>query len=301
MLHAIPPDIHPERIPRHLALPARDAHQARDEIGLGARLTEGPVARHGALVDEADDVAHGADVVRQVALRLGPQREHGQRVHEDDDDERVEGRHGGHLAHVLGRHVELGGEEPAREHGQREGEHADEGDPRHAVVARERGAQAGFEGELGRVAEEEGLLGRGAAGVREAGEGLERAVVGVNGLPGEEEKHAEEGGEEAVEEVGGREAEGGGWRGEEGQEAVGDGVVQEADHEEGGGEDEGRDEPEDPPRVAQEPRRPSVAHGWGVDVCLEGLDRDAFRRVLAFEIDGSGALFWGFLSVSFQR
>ena len=231
MLDPIPAHIHPKRIPRHLPLPARDAHQARHEIGLCPWLAERRVAGHPALVHEADDVAHGADVVRQVALRLGPQREKGERVDEDEDQQRVEGRHGRDLAHVLGRDVELGGEEAAGEDGQREGQQADEGNPRDAVVACERGAEADFEGEAGGVGEQERLLGGGAAGVGEAGEGLERAVVGVDGLPGEEEQHAEEGREEAVQEVGGGEPESCGRRGEERQETVRDGLVHKADDE----------------------------------------------------------------------
>ena len=198
MLHTIPPYVHPKRIPRDLPLPRRDAHQARHEVRFRPRLAKRHVARHLALVHEADDIADGADVVREIALRVRPQREERERVDDDEYQQRVVRGHGGYLADALRWDVELRGEDATAEDGDGDGKQAVEGYPGHAVVAGERGPDANFQGKVGRVAKEEGLLGGGAAGVSESGEGLQSAVVHVDRLPGEKQEHAKEGRDEAV-------------------------------------------------------------------------------------------------------
>lgn len=93
----------------------------------------------------------------------------------------------------------------------------------------------------------------------EASEWLERTEVEVDGLPKEEKKHTDEGGNEAIEEVGGRKALSGCRSWEERQKALLDGVVDEADHNEGDHQDDGDDDPGDHHAVSEKPRCPSVS------------------------------------------
>ena len=212
------------------------------------------------------DVSQRRDIVRQIPALRRPEKEERKRIEEDEDDEGDVGGHGGHFADGLRVDDPLGGEDAAAEDGEDDGGEPDEGNGSYSVVAVERCADGDFEGEAGGVVEEEGVLGGGAVGGRQARERLESAEVGVDGLVEEEEQQAEEGGQEAVEEVGGGETEVGGWGGQERQETRLHGAVHEADDEEGDAEHECEHDPRDHPRVAQEPGRPAVADGDGVDV-----------------------------------
>lgn len=118
VLLRVPPHIHLERVPRPLLLPRRRPQQPRHEIDLALRLRKGRFREQGALVDEADELAQRADVVRQTAFAGGPNHEEGDGVDGDEEDEGVVARHAGHHPDVLGFDDELGSEDASRQDGQ---------------------------------------------------------------------------------------------------------------------------------------------------------------------------------------
>lgn len=87
MLPLIAADKDAKGVSRASRLACRGPEQPRDKFNFASRLLEGWIGQERALVDEADELAQGADMVGETALVGGPDGEEGEGVDEDKDDE----------------------------------------------------------------------------------------------------------------------------------------------------------------------------------------------------------------------
>ena len=78
-----------------------------------------------ALIDEADQLGQGANIMGQMPFAAGPDSDKGEGVEDDEEDEGVVGGHAGCGADLVVLGEVLGGEDAAAEDGQRDGEEAD--------------------------------------------------------------------------------------------------------------------------------------------------------------------------------
>ena len=164
MLPPITPNINPKPIRRKPPLPRRRHNQPRNQIRTTPRLPQQLISKQRTLIQKANLLREGGDIVREVATARGPDGEEGDGVEGAEGDEGVEGGHeGGDFDAVDGR-VPEGDEDAAGEDGDCEGEEADEGDVGDFEVFVEEGAEGDLQGGVGGVGEEEGFLCAGAVG-----------------------------------------------------------------------------------------------------------------------------------------
>lgn len=72
MLPPVPAPVDPEPVHGPFLLPGRGDDQPRGEIRLGTRFAQHFIREKWALVQEADEVREGGDVVGEVSFPAGP-------------------------------------------------------------------------------------------------------------------------------------------------------------------------------------------------------------------------------------